>query len=269
MTLHPRANLDWLRRAARELLNGLKRGEEAALTRLRNHLPGVAAPTLAHAQTVIAREQGLASWPALKTEVEARAARRGPKPPSPLRTKALAQLVRLLAAARTGDPKALADLPGYGSRVGKRVRDILETRPADRALLVGTFLRGLSHPNPRVRFECAHALDTYGDASCRAALVALIDDPVPRVRWMAMHALSCDACKDDLFGDDDEVRRRIAERALGDPSVQVRRHAVVAVGIAGGPSAAATLERVLAQESDTVVLRNAVAMRRTLQARAD
>ncbi len=177
------------------------------------------------------------------------------------RAIAVAALERLVAAAVAGDPQVLANRPGLPRAIAVMVRDILEARPADRAVVIATYLKGLAHPNPRIRFECAHALDTYGDVSCRAPLMALIDDPVPRVRWMAMHALSCDACKEDLFGDDVEVRRRIAERALNDVSVQVRRHAVVAVAAVGGEEALATLQAVIAAETDAVVLRNALAAR--------
>jgi HEAT repeat protein len=129
-------------------------------------------------------------------------------------------------------------------------------RPADRAAILAAFIKGLGHPSPRVRYECAHALDAYGDVSCREPLIALIDDPVPRVRRMAMHALSCDACGESLFGDDDLLRRRIADRALRDESVQVRRHAVVALAGAGGAIARAALQAALA-DADAAVRRNA------------
>jgi ankyrin repeat protein len=68
---HP--DLDQLRRQARELLRGWQRGDSTALARgARFALP--TPPKLAHAQLVIARELGLASWPALVEEVERRRA---------------------------------------------------------------------------------------------------------------------------------------------------------------------------------------------------
>ena len=259
MTLPPRANLDWLRRAARELLNGLKRGEPAATARLASLPPALRsrAPTLTLAQTVIARERGFASWPKLKAAIEARAARRDAKPPSP--TRALAQRLAavMVADAESGDPARLALRPGVGRGVSLLIRETLEAEPEVLRRVQDVYLQGLSHPSPKVRFECAHAIDFYGDATCRGPLVVLLDDPVPRVRRMAVHALGCDACKADLFGDDEDLRRRLAAMALGDPSVQVRRHAVWAVGAAGGAEAAATLRRVLANEGDTAALRNA------------
>lgn len=257
MTLSPRPNLEWLRNAARSLLKALRAGDAEALRRRAAAAPGASPPTLSVAQLIVAREQGFPSWPALKAAVEAQRSVLRPKSPSPRRAIAEHVLEQLIADAVAGDPKAMADRPGVGSWCAKMVRDMLEVRPADRARVLAVLLQGLGHPNPRVRFECAHALDTYGDASCRAGLVALMDDPVPRVRWMAMHALSCDACKDDLFGDDAEVRERIAALALEDPSVQVRRHAIPALAAAGGPRVLDALQAIVARETDPTALRNA------------
>lgn len=204
---------------------------------------------------MIAREHGFTSWPTLKLKVEARRARRPVKTPSPLRLRADALVASLIVDAAAGDPKLLADRTGVCRGVIEVVRDMLEARRADRSLVLATCLKGLAHDNPGVRFECAHALDSFGDASCRGPLVKLIDDPMPRVRWMAMHALSCDGCKDQPFGNDDELRSKITARVLTDTSVQVRRHAVLALGIWGGASAVATLEVIMAHETDIAVLR--------------
>jgi len=67
--LPERADIDQLRRKARELLRAAVAGEPEALARLRA-VPG--RPTLAAAQLAIAREHGLPSWPALRSEVESR-----------------------------------------------------------------------------------------------------------------------------------------------------------------------------------------------------
>jgi hypothetical protein len=67
--LPERADIDQLRRRARELLRAAVAGEPEALARLRA-VPG--RPTLAAAQLAIAREHGLPSWPALRSEVESR-----------------------------------------------------------------------------------------------------------------------------------------------------------------------------------------------------
>ena len=67
--LPERADIDQLRRRARELLRAAVAGEPDALLRLRTVSER---PTLAAAQLAIAREHGLPSWPALRSEVESR-----------------------------------------------------------------------------------------------------------------------------------------------------------------------------------------------------
>jgi hypothetical protein len=67
--LPERADIDQLRRKARELLRAAVAGEPEALARLRAVSER---PTLAAAQLAIAREHGLPSWPALRSEAESR-----------------------------------------------------------------------------------------------------------------------------------------------------------------------------------------------------
>jgi ankyrin repeat protein len=67
--LPARADLDQLRRQAKDLLRAARRGDETAV----RSLAGVAGSmTLATAQLAVARSYGFASWAALKTEVERR-----------------------------------------------------------------------------------------------------------------------------------------------------------------------------------------------------
>ena len=68
-TLPANPNLDQLRRQAKELVRAARAGDRSALERI-----GVVSDevTLAAAQLAIAREYGLASWPALKAEVQER-----------------------------------------------------------------------------------------------------------------------------------------------------------------------------------------------------
>src|ERR1700722_18554552 len=70
---HP--DLDQLRRQAKELRDGGRRGEPDAVERLARHhgSPATGAVTLAAAQLVVARELGFPSWPQLKAGVEAHA----------------------------------------------------------------------------------------------------------------------------------------------------------------------------------------------------
>lgn len=68
-TLPANANLDQLRHQAKDLLHAARRGDEAAVGRIRTVSTAV---TLAAAQLAIAREYGFASWAKLKDEVDAR-----------------------------------------------------------------------------------------------------------------------------------------------------------------------------------------------------
>ena len=54
---------------------------------------------------------------------------------------------------------------------------------------------GLSHDNPVVRWQCLQLLDAHPDHRAVPEILNLLNDPVPRVRWHALHALECDACK--------------------------------------------------------------------------
>src|SRR5579872_1560294 len=122
--------------------------------------------------------------------------------------------------------------------VGKRrleaARDAMRVDAPRYAAFQAALVRGLAARRPRERFEAAHALDIFGDASTRRRLAPLMDDPVPRVRWMAMHALSCHACGEKPDALEAEVRARIARAAKSDPSPRVRRHASVALTLTAG-----------------------------------
>ena len=54
---------------------------------------------------------------------------------------------------------------------------------------------GLNHGNPVVRWQCLQLLDAHPDHRAVPEILNLLNDPVPRVRWHALHALECDACK--------------------------------------------------------------------------
>jgi HEAT repeat protein len=86
-------------------------------------------------------------------------------------------------------------------------------------------LRGLEHRNPKVRYNCAHALDWLGDDRCVAALVELLNDPVPRVRAIALHALQCDECKLSPPERRPDLVHLATDWAAHDPSRRVRQAA--------------------------------------------
>ena len=68
--LPARADLEQLRRQAKDLLRKAERGDPAAATRIRSVSEQLA---LSSAQLAVAREHGFPSWTRLKLEVERRA----------------------------------------------------------------------------------------------------------------------------------------------------------------------------------------------------
>jgi hypothetical protein len=236
-----RRDLEQLRKQARELLRDLRSGDPKALGRLSVQFPGRATtPQLAHALAVIARENGFLSWPKFKAAVEqsctvvAQAApsvrRRGGRGPKKLPSRqSMEELytytLRLVAL---GDPAEFALQPGPSGAYGKTISRLLRGLLVERGTLepvIQLVLRGLQHPNARVRYECGHALDWLGDDRCVPALLELLHDPVPRVRAIALHALSCDECKLTPLERRPELMQLATNWAAHDPSRRVRQDA--------------------------------------------
>lgn len=80
---------------------------------------------------------------------------------------------------------------------------------ASRAALLG----GLRHTNPKVRWWCLQLLDHVGDERCFEQIIPALDDPVPRVRKMAEHALECERCKQSPEMVEAARRARAQQRA--------------------------------------------------------
>ena len=49
-------------------------------------------------------------------------------------------------------------------------------------------LSGLKHKSSRVRWQCLQLLDFFVDEEILPAIVQMLDDPIPKVRWHAVHA---------------------------------------------------------------------------------
>ena len=98
---------------------------------------------------------------------------------------------------------------------------------------IDALIWGLQHRSPVVRRCCLELLDLHPDASAMPFIVASLDDPVPRVRWHAVHALLCDTCKagDSFFTP--AVAQRLHQVAERDESVKVRRYATRALAERG------------------------------------
>jgi HEAT repeat protein len=105
------------------------------------------------------------------------------------------------------------------------------TRPSEQrgekvsAQKLEVLIWGLSHDNPVVRWQCLELLDTHPDQRAVPAILGLLDDPVPRVRWHALHALECDVCKGGESLLDDPILAKIRELAEQDENKRVRAYA--------------------------------------------
>ena len=86
---------------------------------------------------------------------------------------------------------------------------------------------GLEDPNPQVRWWCIQVLDHVPDERAVPAIAATLDDPVPRVRRNAVHALGCTACKPTWCGQlPTAIRQHLVDMADNDPNAKVRAEAV-------------------------------------------
>jgi hypothetical protein len=178
-----------------------------------------------------------------------------PKSATRLDAESLAE--RWFALAQADQLAALAQAMAVGKGRLQAAREVMQQSPERYAAFQAALVGGLASSQSRVRFECAHALDQFGDDATRPALARLMSDPVPRVRWMALHALSCHACGEKPDALETSIRERIIEAAAGDPSVQVRRHAAVALGLAHEVRAAPVLATMLECETDAKTRRMA------------
>ena len=94
--------------------------------------------------------------------------------------------------------------------------------------------RGLEHESWKVRRDCLRIFDHILDAESGRLVLARLDDPHPDVRKWVAHALGCDHCKTDPALDFDPVPR-LMDVARGDPSLRVRRSAVVSLAWTQSP----------------------------------
>jgi HEAT repeats len=91
--------------------------------------------------------------------------------------------------------------------------------------------RGLRHDEPVVRMRCCMVLDHHLDDAAIPELVANLDHPDGRVRSWALHALTCEQCKEDQCGPAEDEVVPIALRMLReDRSRKVRTMAASMLG---------------------------------------
>jgi HEAT repeat protein len=89
---------------------------------------------------------------------------------------------------------------------------------------------GTRDVNPKVRWWSVQLLDHIPDGRAVAVVAEALDDPVPRVRRNAAHALSCRSCKPGWDGSLPEVAvARLRSMATSDPNAKVRAEAARAL----------------------------------------
>jgi HEAT repeat protein len=86
-------------------------------------------------------------------------------------------------------------------------------------------LAAIADPDPWLRCGCLSFLDHYANDKSSDVFLRALDDPVPFVREMALHGLSCERCRTDELCVADVVP--VLGRVLAtDPSLEVRHKAV-------------------------------------------
>jgi HEAT repeats len=249
-------NLEHLKQQAKDLLKAYQSNEPSASSRVQSQFHNVSRFLLADAQLVIAREYGFSSWTKIKLYIEA------------LQTN---QVKPVLSARKALIRDLTNQLIGWASHLesetlGERfsimpLRDILAVREivvnkGQHSMLVNGLLEGLKHLKPRVRYNCAVALDHLADERCTEPLRYLLNDPVARVRRAALHSLSCDACKVSPLPDRDSLIDTLIAMAMHDSSIRVRRVAALSL-VESCNSKAVTILQMLSQDKDTIIRRTA------------
>lgn len=216
-------SIEWLRRQAKDLLKAARNDEPCAVERVLRYHPrwhkfwrsrvGI---RLADAQLVLARENSFSTWLQLKDWI---------------------MQGGLIEAEIPGQENPYFAVVDNISRKSERIRwsTILSARPGKFSLAnrgqplppqkLDALIRGLSHSNPVVRRTCLEILDQHPHLSAIPHIMQRVDDAVPRVRWHALHALSCDACKGGESFKSQATLARIGKVAANDPNPKVRAYA--------------------------------------------
>ncbi|MEZ4705717.1 MAG: HEAT repeat domain-containing protein [Caldilineaceae bacterium] len=110
-------------------------------------------------------------------------------------------------------------------------------------------IRAADHPNPKVRWFCAHELDHLATDESIEALLKLTKDPVTKVRVEAVHALGCERCKQCQLNVD--MVGLMVDFALNDPVAKVRGAAIFALGYLPADERAAAALRQIVEDNAT------------------
>lgn len=139
---------------------------------------------------------------------------------------------------------------GLGAPTGAERFASYQALMAAGVLALPAIRNGLSSPDWQTRRWAAMCLDQVADEDSLAALVPLLEDPHAGVRLWAVHSIACEHCKADVSCPVDVVPLLI-ERVRRDPSLRVRRMAVIMLGSEyRDERAVPVLEDVLERETD-------------------
>ena len=131
---------------------------------------------------------------------------------------------------------------------------------------LGAFARpaveeGLLADDPELRLQCALLIDHLAGNESFELMMLLLDDPDPRVRQQAIHALACDRCKsDDVCALPRSDLVPTAARLLSeDPHPHVRAIAAEVLGrwVHDDTDARAALERAVAVDQSPAIRKKA------------
>lgn len=129
------------------------------------------------------------------------------------------QLVDLLADKTQRNAVIVALVGGI---TATELRKVKVSDAAKQALITG-----LKHPNSKVRWWCIQLMDHIADESYVPSLMqAACNDPTPKNRRHAIHAVTCEVCKPDRQRLDVDVRADLMTIADHDPDRSVRETAL-------------------------------------------
>jgi HEAT repeat protein len=129
------------------------------------------------------------------------------------------QLVDLLADKTQRNAVIVALIGGI---TATELRKVKVTDEAKQALI-----RGLKHPNSKVRWWCIQLMDHIADESYVPSLMeAAHTDATPKNRRHAIHAVTCEVCKPNRQHLNVDVRSQLINIAQIDTDISVREMAL-------------------------------------------
>ncbi len=129
------------------------------------------------------------------------------------------QLVDLLADKTQRNAVIVALIGGI---TATELRHVVVNDESKRALI-----RGLKHPNSKVRWWCIQLMDHIADESYVTSLMeAAHTDPTPKNRRHAIHAATCEVCKPNRQRLNIDVRSELVAIAQTDNDLSVRETAL-------------------------------------------